>query len=86
MNPVILSKIAKLTNDNEHTIARLLLAKHLGDTKAAEELRAIQRTQETIGYIDQINLARRSKIEARLLAQVEALHGKTVLAGVIAAL
>ena len=49
----IASKIASLTNSNQHTEALVLLAKHIRDKKSAEVLESIIVIRNYRGHLDQ---------------------------------
>ena len=47
MNPSILAEIAALTDRNEHTQARLVLAEHIGAADSVAVLRLIQKDRKS---------------------------------------
>ena len=86
MNPSILAEIADLTNRNQHTQARLVLAEHIGATGSVAMLRLIQSYQDKLGYLDRHANDMRGNVTANLLNMVENSYGYDALAAVYAAL
>ena len=86
MNPSILAEIAALTDRNEHTQARLVLAEHIGAADSVAVLRLIQNLQDTAGYIsaDAANL--RAQITVDLYHKVADTYGPAALKAICAAL
>lgn len=74
----IVNKISKLTDNNDHTGAAMILAKYLKDNKNVKLLDAIQSIQFTLKHIPAEILQFRTTIVSELLDGVKKKYGNDV--------
>ncbi len=73
MFPVdVIKKIAKMTDQNDHTQARIEIAKVLKDKKAVSDLEKVDAEHKRIGHIPYNLIRDRDAVEKKLLKQVKA--------------